>query len=412
MPITWKKKFKPDLILRRIAAARKVSPDGSASFSSFDVHEGMPILHSMLDFPGVADRVNKSSLILKAITQVKGDLNKTSFEAAINLALKKEISTSVKSYVLVSSLSIAQKELPRSIKVFDATVEFLNEGIPRNFTQHYEIIKSHRLSVPDTPSTYLPVRIVVRDKTPTAAAQQAIDHLDLLRGLIALYVNFGIQLSFGSTQSFEPINLVRCGSRHTIHTLEGKTATEAVWFEPNFRPVKLFESKEPSKLFRRLRYDLQQIGRSPFQSELTEALIRYARAFDDPDQNNAFLKLWSALESLTTPGVADYDKLVHRCSFLYSDSEYHRQVLEHLREYRNRSVHSGVESTDARTNCFLLQGYFRAAFHFFKGNRKAFSSLNDANEFLDFPTDREILVAKLAALKKAIKFRAPHEVAN
>jgi hypothetical protein len=412
MPITWKKKFKPDLILQQIASKRSVSPEGGVSFSGFELHENLPVLASMLDFPAAAERVNKSSLIWAALTQVKGDLNKSSFEAAINQDLRKELSTSMKRYVLVTSLSAQLKGVPRSIKVFDATIEFLHKGIPRNFNQHHEIIKSHKLLIPDTPIGYLPVRIAIRDKSPTAAAQQAIDHLDLFRGLIALYVNFAMQWSLGGSPSFEPINRVRCGSRHTIHTPNGKVATESIWFEPNFRPAKIYELKDVVKLFKWIKCDLREVARSPYQKELTNALIKYARAFDEPDPNNAFVKLWSALESLTTPGVADYDKLVKRCCFLYADSEYHRQVLEHLREYRNRSVHSGIEGVDARANCFLLQEYFRSAVHFYKGNRTAFSSLTDANEFLDFPPDRSILTARLRALRKAIRFITPSEVIN
>lgn len=412
MPITWKKKFKSDLILQRIANSRSVSSEGGVSFAGFDLHENMPVLASMLDFPAAANRVNKSSLIWTAITQVPGDLTESSFEVAINQALRKELSTSVKRYILVTSMSVSAKDLPRSIKVLDSTIEFLNKGVPRNFSQHHEIIKLHKIPIPDTPSGYLPVRIEIRDKSPTAAAQQAIDHLDLFRGLIALYVNFAMQWSLGGTPSYDPINQVRCGSRHTIHTPDGKTASEALWFEPNFRSAKIYDIKDVKKLFNRIKLDLRVIKRSQYQKELTDALIKYARAFDEPDPNNAFLKLWSALESLTTPGIADYDKLIKRCSFLYSSTEYHQQVLEHLREYRNRSVHSGIEGLDARTNCFLLQQYFRSALHFYKGNYKTFPSIKYANEFLDLPADKGILAAKLKALRKAIRFVTPYEALN
>lgn len=409
MSITWKKKFKPELIFQKIANARSVSPKGRVSFSGFEIHEHLPVLASMLDFPPAAERVNKSTLIWSALAQAKGALDKPSFETAINKALRKELSTSIKQYVLVTSLSISPKNAPRSIKVFDATIEFPPKGIPRSFNQRHELIKSHKLLIPDTPVGYLPVRIAIRDKSPTAAAQQAIDQLDLFRGLVALYVNFTMQLSLGGNSSYEPINHVRCGSRHTIHTPDGKIATEAVWFEQNFRPAKIYEIKDSVKLFKRIKRDLGRIARSPYRKELTNALIKYARAFDEPDANTAFVKLWSALESLTTPGIADYDKLVKRCSFLYTNSEYHQQVIEHLREYRNRSVHSGIEGDDARTNCFLLQDYFRSVLHFYKENRKAFSSLTEANEFLDLPADGTILTARLKALQKAIRFITPIE---
>jgi len=409
MPITWKKKFKPDVILQKIDATRSVSTDGRASFTGLDHQEYVPVLASMLNFPTSADRINKSSLIWAGLSKAQGKLNQLSFEAAINKALRKELSTAVERYLLISSISLKGKNIPRSIKILDATIEFLPRGIPRSFDGRHNVVKKHSHIIEDTPATYLPVRISVRDKSPTAAAQQAIDYLDLFRGLMALYVNFAMQWTLGGSVSYEPINRVRCGSRHTIHSPSGKIATEAFWFEPNFRPAKIYEAENSLKLFEVIRRDVAKISKSPYTKELANALIKYARSLDEPDANTAFIKLWSALESVTTPGIADYDKMIKRCCFLYSDGEYHRQILEHLREYRNKSVHSGVEGEDARTNCYLLQSFFRTAVHFYKGNHQAFSSLDAANEFLDLPADRFALAAQLRALRKAMRFTEPYD---
>lgn len=405
MPISWKKKFKPDLLLEKIDRARTVSSTGGVSFSSLELYQQMPVLVSMLDFPQIANRLNKGSLIWTALSQLKGPLNKASFESEINRALKKELSTAIQRYVLVTSLSVEQHHVPRSIRIFDATLEFLHDGLPKNFEGHRRVIRLHNIPVPETPSNYLPIRIAVRDKSPSAAALQAIDHVDLFRGLVALYANLAMQFGLSGNSSFDPINRLRCGSRHTIHMPNGKIASEALWYEPAFKPNKLLPID--NKLFNRVRADLRCISRSPYQSELTNALIKYARAFDEPDPNNAFLKLWSALESLTTPHIADYDKLVKRCSFIYAETDYHFQVLEHLREYRNRTVHSGIESSDARINCFLLQSYFRSALHFYKGNFRSFRNLQEANDFLDLTPNPVELGKKIKALRKAIRFIGP-----
>ena len=139
---------------------------------------------------------------------------------------------------------------------------------------------------------------------------------------------------------------------------------------------------------------------------LQSSLIRYVRALDENEANTAFLRLWGALESLTTPGVANYDCLVKRCSFIYAESAYHRQVLEHLREYRNASVHAGEESNKARTHCFQLQRYYRDLFWFHIRNFDFFQSIDEANFFLDSSEDKETLIRQMEIIKKALKFKS------
>jgi hypothetical protein len=121
----------------------------------------------------------------------------------------------------------------------------------------------------------------------------------------------------------------------------------------------------------------------------------------------AFIRLWGALESLTTPEYADYEKTVKRCAFLFQNGEYHRQLLEHLREYRNSFVHAGEDSDLARTHCFQLQLYFVHLIWFHLGNVGTFKSLNEANSFLDSPSDRAELKRRLQLTQKALRFTEP-----
>lgn len=131
------------------------------------------------------------------------------------------------------------------------------------------------------------------------------------------------------------------------------------------------------------------------------------RALDESDPNTAFIRLWGALEMLVVPGQADYAKLVQRCAFLFNDTEFHRQLLEHLREYRNTNVHAGEESEQARTHCYQLQIYFVALLRFHLGNAKFFQSLDEANLFLEFPPDEKELKRRSQLIDKAIRYRKP-----
>lgn len=229
--------------------------------------------------------------------------------------------------------------------------------------------------------------------------------LDLQRALWCLMGNPRMQITFG-TPSLRPINVVRLGEYHTLHHPNGEPAHNGVWFEPGYVEAPSFSFKKSSVVKKNCLWALRRIRLSRYHEKLASALVRYVRALDESDANTAFLRLWTAIESLTTPNVADYDKLVRRCAFLFQESDFHRQMLEHLREYRNISVHSGEHSDSARTLCFQLQLYFEAIIWFHIRNATFFTSLDEANQFLDTRPDRKVINRQLELARKALRFLA------
>lgn len=197
------------------------------------------------------------------------------------------------------------------------------------------------------------------------------------------------------------------GSIQSLHKYDGSEACDAIWYEPSYRESAIHKFNKPEIVKKNLRYATRRIKLSKFGKDIAESLIRYARALDDPDPNTAFLRLWGAFESLLTPGRADYDALVNRFCFLFQDSNYHRQVLMHLREYRNASVHAGQETDQARTNCFLLQNYYRHLFWFLIAQSLSFATLAEVNEFLSMPDDLYLLKKQRQLIDKAIKYLSP-----
>jgi hypothetical protein len=196
------------------------------------------------------------------------------------------------------------------------------------------------------------------------------------------------------------------GGRHTLHLPDGSPAVEDFWFEPGFKEAKIFRPNRPDVLQKNSKWALRQIHFSKYREELSGALLRYVRAFDESDANTAFIRLWGALESLSTSGGGNNDSVVSRCSALFRDSDFHHQVLEHLRVYRNASVHSGEESDNARINCYQLQLYFENLVWFHLRSAKFFDSLDEAKSFLDLPMDRQQLQRQANLIRKAQKFIA------
>lgn len=115
-------------------------------------------------------------------------------------------------------------------------------------------------------------------------------------------------------------------------------------------------------------------------------------------------KAWATLESILAPEENNADKIVSRCSFLFADREYYRQILEHLKEYRNRNVHQAHSIDDPSPHCYQLQMFFRLSLIFHLMEAKNFGSLEEANKFLDFSDSVPELIRRKELLEKAIQF--------
>ena len=408
MPIKWKSsgKFKPALVLARIAAVRTVNPTGGASYAGFELEECLPTLHSMLDFPQAAAEVDVQSLAWRALSHIGHDLTPDTFLDAINRTLSEQLAVRESKYTLLTSLSLDPNGLPKTQTILDCRIQFHATGYPHRFSSRAALLRQHPADVAETPRSYACVTAEVQAKSDGAAFGKAMRAVDVFRALLCLMGNPRMQFSFGSS-SLEPVNVIRLGGKHTVHTADGAGARDGIWYEPGFAPTKPYQFSKPDIVTKNYRWALRRIGRSRYRESLISSLLRFVRALDQSDPNLAFLRLWSALETLTTPGAADYDKLIHRSAFLFKENDYHRQVLEHLRVYRNANVHAGEESDNARTYCYQLQMYYVNAAWFYIRNALRFSSLEAANEFLDLPPDLAELKRRAAIVRTAIRFASP-----
>ena len=410
MPIKWKpsKRFKPSVILARIDAARTVSPNSGASFTGFDWEECLPALHSMLSFPTAASDIDVNSLVWRALTKVRGPLTPDDFLQAANLELSWYLAEKEDQYRLLTTISIRHCDIPATVSCLGVKIRFFKGVFPNRYIDREELIRQHLTNVPDAPTSYTRVIVSVKAKTHDAAFAKALRALDLHRALWCLMGNPRMQITIG-TPSLKPINVVRLGGYHTLHLVNGSKARDGIWFEPGYIEASLFGFNNSSIVGKNCRWALRRLRLSRYSDQLTTALVRYVRALDESDSNTAFLRLWTAIECLTTPNnVADYDKLVRRCAFLFQDGDFHKQMLEHLREYRNGSVHAGEYSDSARTLCFQLQLYFNTLIWFHIRNSTFFSSLEEANQFLDSPPDKSRIERQIEIARKAVRFRV-HE---
>jgi hypothetical protein len=409
MPIKWKKsgnRFNPGIILKKIDAIRTVTADGKVSFTGFELDYCLPALHSMLDFPtAAAAEADISTLVWSALAKIKKELTPETFLKSINDELTSRLATREQNYYLLTSISLDSCDLPKELEINGTEIKFLQGDYPAEFSSRNELIRKHRVPVPTSPISYCYVLIKAKAKSHTSAVNKSLRDLDLIRAIWCSMGNPRLQLAFGNSTT-SPINVIRLGGTHTLHHADGTPAIDAVWFEPNFKEASIFRMGD-SEIVKYSLKALSKLATSAYKEKLISSLIRYVRALDESDPNTAFVRLWGALEMLVVPAQADYAKLVQRCAFLFNDTEFHRQLLEHLREYRNTNVHAGEESEKARTHCYQLQLYFVALLRFHLGNAKFFQSLDEANSFLEFPPDEKELKRHSQLINKAIRYRKP-----
>ncbi len=407
MQIKWKKNknLKPEIILEKIDSAKSIRDDGEVSFKGFIFQNAMTALLSMLDFPKELSSIKKENIIFRAISSAAKDgrLEKLNTLESINTIVKKETSTKNRKFHLLTSLSL-KKPLPyKTAKIESCKIRLIEGNYPKKYSSRSEtIIRSMFKTDYATPRNYTNVIVTVQAKDNISAASKCLRGLDIQRAIWCMFANASTELI---GDAWKPINRIRHGQIQTVHNHYGKSDINTIWFEPNYLEITPYSSHNTDLFSDNSKWAASQLEKSKYSNNIKEALLRYVRALDEKDQNTALIRLWGAIECLAAPGNRNYDQITKRCSFLFSEAEYHRQVLEHLREYRNKNVHAGEENDSAKLNCYQLQYYFRELILFHLRNVNEFDNLDEANQYLDLPTNNKLLAQRKVLIDKAIKFR-------
>jgi len=141
------------------------------------------------------------------------------------------------------------------------------------------------------------------------------------------------------------------------------------------------------------------------RADLEDVIRGYTRALDQRDFSAAFLALWRLLEKLTSTTENDsYKVTIRQTLFLFKERNYHEQILNHLRNYRNRAVHAGEETEEMETLLFQLKFYVEQLLFFHIYNTLGFSSMQETAEFLHIKPDAMVLKKQIKLLEKAVRF--------
>lgn len=257
----------------------------------------------------------------------------------------------------------------------------------------------------ELPTSYMRLSAYVKARSPEEAAERALDAIDLVRASWNLALNRSKTWRFSGGRP-PPVNDIRLSPFHTVHDSSGDLATQTFWYDPGYsKSASLFSDKAKFVKVLAFASNLRARLRAlKYRADIEGALIRYVRALDAADLNDAFLRLWSLLEYLTDSTHDPYKVATRRAAFLFSDRTRSQLILSHLTNHRNRFVHVGSEAEDIESLVFQLKRYVDQLLLFHLGTRFRFDSRADAARFMDLPPDQAELSLRLHRLQQAKKF--------
>jgi len=405
--VTWKKDYQPTEITSRLNEIKLISETG-VHFAGFEFRDLVVVLFSMLNFPDSVPEVDAREILTKAVLTVgkKPSITLQNLKTEINkleAAYSKQIETP---YVLCTSLSIDRNATLPNIRLGTVYIEFVSQ-LTHQFASEADKLKARAQDslFADVPNNYITAKVHLSAKSIFQAVDKALDTIDLVRGIWNWFYNRQrfTTLSSGKRQ---PVNSVLAGPLHTLHTPEGALATDTWWYDPNYYSA--VEVHAPGNEFDKLKKFYRSVrtrlARHKYRRGLENAIMRYSSALDDHNWDNAFLKLWGVLEHLTDSTYESNQVAIKRTAFIFQSRNYHLQVLNHLRDYRNRSIHAGAGNAEIEACLYQLKNYVEALMSFHLVNKFHFSSLKDAGGFLDLPFDTATLLTQTKLRQFALKF--------
>ena len=408
----WHKDYKPEKLVQLIDEAAIIAQDGSVSYSGFAIDEYRILLGGMLELNKQVRDTEKKRILIKACFNASdGKITKDNLLKYINKLESEFLSKPIIEFRLLTGISLSRDIKVPLHRINGANISInpkLSKRMMSHRAQSLEFAK-HSI-IGNYPRSYADVLVTVKARSPHEAAQSALDSLDFLRGMWNFSENRRqlTRNSFSGKQ--EPVNSILLAPIHTLHLRDGSPASESWWYEPNYlEPTKLFTRQaEFNEILQFTQSFRKYLSRSHYQSELIAITLRYARALDTRDLNDAFLKLWGILETLTGTGLGNttYKEAIRRAALIvqHRDYDYSLQVLTYLKDFRNKFVHAGSESDEIESLLFLLKRYVEILLEFHLGNGFRFKSIVDACNFMDMPNDKKVLNERMRVLNFAKKF--------
>ena len=404
----WKQNFNPSELIELIENSKKIKDDGSVEFEGWDFKLYNTLLNSMIEVSEEIPDIDVRRMVDKSIFNVggRGKITPKKIIAEVTSLENIYLRQPTNRYVLTTSISINRFTKLKRMHIGKTQVIFESILPTKYLKQQSEIKKAaHNDLFTEPPKDYLSARIHVTAKSNADAANIALDSIDLLRGIWNLYENrkHSFRYSFGGKP--KPVNEIILGPVHFLHYPSGKLASESMWwYEKTYiAGIKPKRITDINKLYAVQLNIWKDLSRSHYKQELESIIVRYARALDDRNWDNAFIRLWGILEYVTDTVKGTQKETIKRAAFYYKDYSFAYQIFEQLREFRNGFVHASAENHEIESYLFQLKNLVEDLIIFNLTNSFRFKSIQEFGSFLNLPHDLEGLNSKIALATYAKK---------
>lgn len=409
MSVAWNKDYDPDALAKHIEGQIVSRSDGELKFKGFDFHDHISVLQSCLVFSEPIPDVVRQEVITAAIFAAAKSsvLTARSILTEVSRREREYFKKAPQKLILISSISDIPDGLPTRRRVGEAIVTF--QRLTKLQQSQHEKIREDSRHLFDValPKHYLPIRVEISARSNHEAWYTGLDAIELLRGIWNLHLNMRTYSRWSSGKR-KPINDIQLGPVHSLHISDGHLATPTFWYEPNYRgPAdRLHLNKQDGKVAKFEKQVLSRLRSIPYRELLKDAIRRYVRALDQHDYNATIIQLWSVLESLTATVTDSYKVTIRRAAMIHEDHNFHRQVLTHLKDYRNSTIHAGTGTEENEALVFQSKRYVESMVLFHLRLGSSFENFDKCTEFLDLPVDVTRLRDRRTLLNRAIRFRS------
>jgi hypothetical protein len=407
----FKKAIKVDVLLDRLHMIKSFNNKGEVQFGLFEYSEIEWTFLSLIEFNQKLSIYSQQKVLFKALKQAALDnvKDEDKFKKILETQLSDHLRIHENVYFLLASLSV--DKLPfRKINLLEAEILIKGKRFPKKFEHNRNRLYRKHFNHKEK-SDYLKILVKVKGKDIKDAYEKALNNLEIFRAILSLNVNPSFQLYFRGV-SYSPINRIRKGYFYSLHFEDGSNVNETLYYyDPKYTEAKLYSiaNNEKEILRRNIHWYIKKLNKTDKsqQNRIIEGLKLYVSAFDDRDKYICFLKSWSALEKLA--GSDNYDTLIKRCVSLVNEKNksFEKQILEGLRNYRNRFVHEGEDGLDPAVHCFQVQKYIILLLMVMLKNADLFDNSEQIDYYLDYLTnDKTSLEIRKKLLLLALKEKA------
>jgi len=385
------------------------SKSGSKSVPGLEILPISFLLFSIMDFGDDIPENDGLGIARTAIINVasKRNITNKTLVGEIKKLTNDYLNLPINRFVISTTISITKPNIFKRLYFGNSQI-ILESNHPPKFEKEQKALEGNttKALIVNPPENYLPVRVHVSARSIDHAFNKGIDTLDYFRGIWNLHINRGNTFRFSFSGKTKPVNKIVLGPIHFIHHPNGELVNkELFYYDPNYKgAINPIEMNQYQNIIKFTNGVLNKIKKVNYKAELINSIVRYTNALDDSNLQNSYLKLWGLLEKLTDTIYGSNEETAKRAAYLYPNNQVVLKILHQLRNYRNKSVHAGEETSAVELYVYELKTIVEKLLFFSIDNPFKFTTFKEIGDFLKQPHEIEHLKYRADLARNALQY--------